>query len=307
MPPPDRVDDLLERAAAATTSGDHATAGALAHEAAIQLDVDDPDRHEVLLLAAALLGRAGSDARRGGAWTRATELHERALAAADAADPHGLRAGIAAQDLAMTCKYTGRFDDAERLYRRALAIAEANHHDELLAAVLHNLGGLAHARGDALHGIEHARRGIAVRATLDDERSLAEDRAALAGLLIDASELEEAERLLLDARAILADDELEVAIIDGNLAAIALRRDDLATATTTAARALRAKEAVLGTEHPDLAVTLTTLGTATRRAGDDTAAARLHQRARDVLLPHVDADHPLLTTIEHNLALAIGD
>jgi tetratricopeptide (TPR) repeat protein len=206
----------------------------------------------------------------------------------------------------VTYKYVGRFDDAEQLYRRALVIAETAGDDQVIATVCHNLGGVAHARGDAASGVAWARRSIAVREPLGNELAVAADRGALAGLLIEVGALDEAADLLYAARATFAahHDRLEVAIVDGNLAAIALRRGALAEAERYGKAALAAKEAVLGPTSPDLAVTLTTLGTIRRKRGAAAAAVRLHQRARDVLRPHVDPDHPLLHTIEDNLITA---
>jgi len=64
------------------------------------------------------------------------------------------------------------------------------------------------------------------------------------------------------------------------------------------------KEHLLGSEHPELAVTLTTLGSIRRRRGDHREAARLHRRALAVLRPAVDPAHPLLRTIQDNLEAA---
>ena len=59
--------------------------------------------------------------------------------------------------------YISRFDEAESLYRRALAIAERIGERRLIASVCHNLGGIAHARGDHAAGIRWARRSVQVR------------------------------------------------------------------------------------------------------------------------------------------------
>ncbi len=95
-----------------------------------------------------------------------------------------------------------------------------------------------------------------------------------------------------------------MAVVDGNLAAVALARDDLATAERHSRAALRRKERHLGADHPELAVTLTTLGTIRSRRGDHREAARLHRRALAVLRRAVEPGHPLLRTIEDNLACA---
>lgn len=212
---------------------------------------------------------------------------------------------VLAQNRAVTLKSVGRFDEADRLYRWALEIAEACGHRELVASVCHNLGGLAHARGDHATGIPWARRAVRERESLGDPIGLAADRGALAGLLIDAGQLDEARLLLGAAREVfvehLGEDHHEVAVVDGNLATIALAHDDLGAAEHKARTALRVKERHLGLGHPELAVTLTTLGTIRRRRGDHREAAQLHQRALAVLRPAVDPTHPLLRTIEHNL------
>ena len=48
------------------------------------------------------------------------------------------------------CKYWGKFDEGERVYRRALAILEEKYGSQSpeTATVYHNLGGLEHSRGE---------------------------------------------------------------------------------------------------------------------------------------------------------------
>ena len=89
--------------------------------------------------------------------------------------------------LGVVYKYTGRFDDAERVYRRALTLAEmlrpAN--TQQLADLYHNLGGLAHARGRFAEAEPLARSAVELRlrALGEQHPSVAADRAALAGIL----------------------------------------------------------------------------------------------------------------------------
>src|SRR4051812_16990673 len=65
-------------------------------------------------------------------------------------------------------KYLGRFAESERHYGRALAIhercGEVGSVD--VAAILHNLGGLAHERGDHETAFRYAQRGLQVREAL---------------------------------------------------------------------------------------------------------------------------------------------
>ena len=263
-------------------------------------------RHPTPAHGRAALDQAGQAFRQAGDWARAGEAHRQALQLAEATFGPGLEVAVAAQNLAVTYKYVGRFDEADELYRRALTLAEAGGDDALVATICHNLGGLAHARGAAAEGIAWAERGLAVRTGLRDDLGLAADRGALAGLLIELDRLDEAATLLAEARAtfVAHGDRLEVAIVDGNLATIALGRGRLPDAERHARRALAGKEAVLGRNTPDLAVTLTTLGAIRCQQGAVAEAVRLHRRALGLLRPAVAAGHPLLGTIEDNLAEA---
>lgn len=334
----DRAAELLEEAARLADNGDDAAAGVLALEAAALLGPGTPDRHSAFVSAATLLATAGrhsmaadawagaaadapddatraltlsaegDSARLAGLWWRAVNAHEQAFALAAATDASQLSMAVIAQNLAVTLKYVGRFDDARSLYRRALEIAEGQGDRRLTATICHNLGGLAHASGDYRTGIRWARRSVHERQLLDDALGLAADRGALAGLLVDVGELEEASDLLAAVRRVLVDhlgeDHHEVAVVDGNLAAVAMARGDLATAERHARAALRVKERCLGVDHPELGVTLTTLGSIRRLRGDRREAQRLHGRALAVLAPAVDPSHPLLRTIEDNLTKA---
>ena len=62
-------------------------------------------------------------------------------------------------------KYTGRFDEADAFYERAIRLAERVNPDDqsLLATLFHNIGGLAHARGDHAAGEAPARRSVELR------------------------------------------------------------------------------------------------------------------------------------------------
>jgi hypothetical protein len=78
-------------------------------------------------------------------------------------------------------KYTGRFDLARRLYLRALEIfAVASPASEAVAGICHNLGGLAHVRGDAVEGQEWTRRSCEILAVRwgADHPVVAADRVA---------------------------------------------------------------------------------------------------------------------------------
>src|SRR5579884_4270524 len=90
-------------------------------------------------------------------------------------------------NLGVLYKYTRKFDKAEAVYRRALALAEkvyGSEHTET-ATIYHNLGGLEHARGRYAEGEPYARRSVEIRSKAlgpNHPETLA-DVAALASLL----------------------------------------------------------------------------------------------------------------------------
>jgi tetratricopeptide (TPR) repeat protein len=140
--------------------------------------------------------------------------------------------------LAVLYKYTGRFDEARRMYRRALRIIQqargAEHPD--VATLYHNLGGLEHARGRHARGEPHARRAVAIReaALGPDHPDVAADKANLAALLDGQGKLDEAEGLYHQALVVFervhGPDHYEVAVNLNNLAAIYDKRPSDCTA-----------------------------------------------------------------------------
>jgi tetratricopeptide (TPR) repeat protein len=166
--------------------------------------------------------------------------------------------------LGVVYKYTSRFDEAEPLYRRALALTvrARGRSDPEVASILHNLGGLEHSRGRFARGEPYARRSVAIR-----ERALgpihpqvAADIAALAAILDGRSKRKEAETLLRRAIDIFArtlgKDHFEVGFNLGQLAAVCHASGRLAEAARLYARAVRIQRRALGARHPMLAATL---------------------------------------------------
>src|SRR5260370_40389323 len=92
----------------------------------------------------------------------------------------------AANAVGVVGKYAADFGAAEAAYRRAMAAAEALAGADPLvrAGLLPNLGGLAHARGDAAGGIPLAEQGLALRAAAlgDGHPDVAKDLNALGAL-----------------------------------------------------------------------------------------------------------------------------
>ena len=173
----------------------------------------------------------------------------------------------------VTAKYAGRFDDAETHYQRILAVLEAQSPvDEVaLAAVLHNLGGLNHARGRVAEGLAYAERGLRLRikAVGADHPDVARDLGAIGALHHDAG--------------------------------------DLAAADAAYRRALGVFERALGATHYEVGMTCANLAVSAAAAGEPAEARRLYDRALTILEASVGAQHPDVALVQHNLAVLLAD
>jgi tetratricopeptide (TPR) repeat protein len=109
----------------------------------------------------------------------------------------------APEALADRAALAGRCRAAVTGARSRSSSASSSPNDPELATLFHNLGGLAHARGDFAAAQEPARRSVDLRrrALADDHLAVAADAAALAAILDALGRDEEAEQLLRDAIA----------------------------------------------------------------------------------------------------------
>jgi tetratricopeptide (TPR) repeat protein len=300
-----RVEALLVLGRASTALSAHDDAEEAFDEAialAEELDGDAAATLQVLALA----GRAGL-ARTLGRYEEAEEQYRRALAQAG---PDTLEEATVANDLAVTLKFSGKLDEPEELYLRALAIVErelgSEHPD--VAAILHNLGGLAHARGDHAGAEAPSRRSVELRrrACGDDHPEVAADLAALAPILHGLGRDDEAEALLRQAIDVFERSfgpaHYEVAFNQGQLAGLVFRRGRLDEAEALYRRALAQLEGLLGLDHPDLCPPLNNLAVLLAERGDPDAAAALYRRALAILARSVEPDHPTLVACRENLA-----
>src|SRR5271170_7021897 len=185
----------------------------------------------------------------GAAAARLTAAADRAAAAFGEASPAVVSAANA---LGVVYKYAADFDAAEGAYRRAMAAAGGQADPLILAGLLHNLGGLAHARGDFTGGIPPAERGVALRtrALGASHPDVARDWNALGALYHLAGRFGDAAQAYDRALAVFEDrygpDHFEVAMTCANLAVLAADQGRGQDAEALGRRSLRLLEAVLG-------------------------------------------------------------
>jgi tetratricopeptide (TPR) repeat protein len=306
----ERADDLAIAAMDAAERGHLDEAERAARQA---LDLAEglvlgPDRHRSLARALRPLGTAQ---RARGRYREAERTFTRALDHASRAfGPSSLEVAELHNDLGMTFKYVGRFVDAEAAYGNARTILEGlpDVDPEDLAALFHNLGGLAYARGDFESAEPLARRAVEIRSSSLGRRAPATllDRSAHAAIVAGLGRSDEAEasirELLGDLEVTLGPDHAEVAVALNNLAALLQARGALAEAETLYRRVIAIKEAALGDDSATLAVPLNNLATVLRARGADADAAELYQRAAKLLEGSVRDDHPHLLAIRRNAA-----
>jgi tetratricopeptide (TPR) repeat protein len=189
-----------------------------------------------------------------------SDLRE-AVALADAPAVGPRDRALALNALGILCKDTGRLDEAETLYLRALqmipdaADADAGPGPGLEPAIRHNLAGLAHARGHHRDGEEQIRRALALRDPTDTAGLLA-DRGVLAALWAAQDRTADAEQLFADlARrwtVRYGPTHYEVGFCHRHLAELALGRGDRHAAAEHYRRALAITRASLGFRHPEI-------------------------------------------------------
>lgn len=229
-------------------------------------------------------------------------------AAADKASRGGgatLDAAIAWNGVGVAAKFAGRYEEADAAYARALPIAEAHAESdpEMLATLLHNLGGLAHSRGKPDVAEPFARQGLALRRErCDDPIGVAADAAALASILETVERWDEAEALYREALAIYRDagDGYEEAMTLNGLAAVLRFSGRVAEAEPLFRHALAAMEVERGPAHPETATVRNNLAMLLNATDRPEEAAPLLRRALDDLTDGLGPHHPATVDIEAN-------
>jgi tetratricopeptide (TPR) repeat protein len=307
--PEQHVDRLAAASSTEAARGDPRVAERSARQAVDAAMALVPGIKRSQLLAQSLRA-LGTAARTLGRYPDSQDAFERGLVAAiDGFGLVSLQVAELHNDLGMTWKYAGRFHDAAESYDRARRTLEAMPaaDPEDIAALYHNLGGLAHARGDLAAAEPLARRAVELRSAAvgpDDPATLL-DRSAHAAIIGELDRTDEAEAeirdLLPGLEASLGPDHPEVAVALNNLGAILQRLGRIAEAEALYRRVVEIKTARLGPDAPGLAVALSNHGTALEANGRLDEAQASYERALALLDGAVAADHPSLRAIRRNL------
>jgi tetratricopeptide (TPR) repeat protein len=224
------------------------------------------------------------------------------LATASAAFGEASRVVVsAANALGVVHKHAGDFAAAEAAYARALAAAGQLADDPLTqAGLLHNLGGLAHSRGDAATGIPLAERGLALRtgALGPAHPDVARDDNALGALYHLAGRYADAGRSYRRALVVFEDcygpDHFETAQACANLAVLYADQGQFAAGEATGRRALAILEALLGPGDAEVGLTVLNLAAAVAGQGRLAEAAALANHATTILAAALPVGHPHL-------------
>ena len=301
---------LRVRAEALLKLGDHAEAARTLDRAdafAAKLPAGEPfDRLKVHLgrLRGLALLDAGDRPAARAVLKRTLELCEATLGPddADAAGVHNM--------LGIVGKFMGTFDDAAEHYARALQIYErAGESSAAIATLHHNLGGLAHSRGDLETAELQTRRALELhtQSSGPGHPDTAGDRGQWAAILSELGRHDEAERELrrtaADFAAALGPDHVEVAIAHTALGAALHRQGRVDEADAEYREGLAMRERSQGATHPMLAPTLLNLSILSEQRGDRDEALRFARRAVEILADGaVTDDHPHLIASRARLA-----
>ena len=205
-----------------------------------------------------------------------------------------------------------RFDDAERLYLRALGIVEkaarAKDVDTLHVQVLDSLAGLYRVRGRYKDAEPLYRRALvlAEESFGPDDIQLSRILNNLAVLYKYTARFDEASKLYHRALGIttkaLGPRHPEVATIYHNLGGLEHSRGRFARGEPFARRAVRIREKALGRNHPDVAADVSALAALLDGQGKYTEAERLYLRSLAIAERAYGRNHIDVAVTLNNLA-----
>lgn len=229
------------------------------------------------------------------------------LAEASPRDP-GRRAN-ALNALGVLAKDVGQYERAALLYARVLDWMTHTYGAESsqLAAIHHNLAGLAFARGDNQTAQQHALRAVSLRrsAVPIDVGGLAADESVLATILMSIGDLDASARAANSARdawlRLHGPTHYEVAVQNHIIGCIHHARGELDAAETFLREALDVKKCILGESHPEVATIRNNLAAVYEDEGLPGAAAQEYEIAATALRRVFGPQHPSFLVVAANL------
>jgi len=202
--------------------------------------------------------------------------------------------------LGILAKDRGLYEDAGNYYDKALGLLTGHAETDApeLAAIYHNLAGLAHVQGQFAQAEEPARRAVHLRraASPPNPAGLAADLSVLGAVLAGQKRFDEAAATFTEALALwrsrYGDRHYEVAVQLHNLAAIQQEQGDYPSAEATLNDALEIKRRILGESHPEIAAILNNLATVYSDIGRQREARECYDRAIEIFAQTLGEDHP---------------
>lgn len=213
-------------------------------------------------------------------------------------------------ELAIVCKYWGKFTEGEQIYQYILKTS-CQHYGEqnsFVATVYHNLAGLEHARHRYERAEQLARKSYELHLQVfgKEHPNTIADGAALGSILQGLGKWSEA--IPLFERAITFFEQpayfnpYEVALNLNNLAASLQAKQAFPEAEQTYRRALSLKQDLFGKEHIDVAITLNNLALILKLQGQIQEARSMLEQALVIFENTVGTQHPKTLLCQKNIS-----
>jgi len=203
----------------------------------------------------------------------------------------------------------GRYEEAERLFRRVLREVEQQHGRQYseYGLQLSNLAAVERARGHRRQAEAAQRESVAIlRAEGEDDLGLALARNELAEIIMFAGKQQEAEQLLGQARTVIEKNlgarHERVAIVLNNLGVLYRLQGRFAEAAVLLEDAERRFAEAEGPDHPHVLRTLANLATVYQDLGRLDEAEAMCRHAVDAAARRLGTDHPTYGILLGNYA-----
>ncbi len=256
------------------------------------------------------LMRKGNGLDQSGQYQGASTVFQEAVRAAERSGPQNLHAAYALNALGLVEYKLGKFDEAERHYRRALTLLEAggrkNNRD--YALVLSNLSGACLRLGRPAQAEELAREALLLSTEIlpPDDPALAVSRNGLVELLLSLGNIGEAEDLCKQVIVAQRNEDrtsrIQYAIGIGYLAVIRKSQKRMEEAIALLEESIKIFEAETGANSPVLIVPLNNLAVDYALTDRTDAASSTFRRAVTIAEESLAPDHPTSAGVRINYA-----